>query len=65
MSVKNLYATDVELENVVLSAIEEDGAETLEDVMSQVSAKYVVVDVEYVTDLYWAYTESYISKYYA
>ena len=48
----------VELEDVVLSIIE-DGAETLEDVISQVSAKYVFVDVEYVTDLYWAYTESY------
>ena len=54
----------VELENVVLSIIE-DGAETLEDVMSQVSAKYVVVDVEYVTDLYWAYTESWKSAAYA
>ena len=64
MSVKNLYATDVELENVVLSIVK-DGAETLEDVISQVSAKYVVVDVEYVTDLYWAYTESWRSKAYA
>ena len=54
----------VELEDMVLSIIE-DGAETLEDVISQVSAKYVVVDVEYVADLYWAYTESYKSKYYA
>jgi hypothetical protein len=54
----------VELENVVLSIIE-DGAETLEDVISQVSAKYVIVDEEYVADLYWAYTESYNSKYYA
>jgi len=64
MSVKNLYATDVELENVVLSIVK-DGAETLEDVMSQVSAKYVVVDVEYVADLYWAYTESWKSAAYA
>ena len=54
----------VELEDMVLSIIE-DGAETLEDVMSQVSAKYVVVDVEYVADLYWAYTESWKSAAYA
>ena len=63
MSEMKNYAMD--LEAAVLSAIEENGAETLEDVMSQVSAKYVVVDVEYVADLYWAYTESWKSAAYA
>jgi|TARA_R110002111_G_C5857022_1_gene360267 hypothetical protein len=63
MSEMKNYAMD--LEAAVLSAIEEDGAETLEDVISEVRLKYVIVDEEYVADLYWAYTESYNSKYYA
>ena len=63
MSEMKNYAMD--LEAAVLSAIEEDGAETLEDVISQVRLQYVFVDEEYVADLYWAYTESYNSKYYA
>ena len=63
MSEMKNYAMD--LEAAVLSAIEEDGAETLEDVISEVRLKYVFVDEEYVADLYWAYTESYKSKYYA
>jgi|TARA_B110000908_G_C10173880_1_gene412234 hypothetical protein len=63
MSEMKNYAMD--LEAAVLSAIEEDGAETLEDVISEVRLKYVFVDEEYVADLYWAYTESYNSKYYA
>jgi|TARA_R110002072_G_scaffold227999_2_gene384811 hypothetical protein len=63
MSEMKNYAMD--LEAAVLSAIEEDGAETLEDVISEVRLKYVIVDEEYVADLYWAYTESYKSKYYA
>jgi len=54
----------VELEDMVLSIIK-DGAETLEDVLDQVRIEYVFVDVEYVTDLYWAYTESWKSKAYA
>ena len=54
----------VELEDMVLSIIE-DGAETLDDVLDQVRIEYVFVDVEYVTDLYWAYTESWRSKAYA
>jgi|TARA_B110000495_G_scaffold198074_1_gene209318 hypothetical protein len=63
MSEMKNYAMD--LEAAVLSAIEEDGAETLEDVISEVRLQYVFVDEEYVADLYWAYTESYNSKYYA
>jgi|TARA_B110000881_G_C18576899_1_gene519160 hypothetical protein len=63
MSEMKNYAMD--LEAAVLSAIEEDGAETLEDVISEVRLQYVLVDEEYVADLYWAYTESYNSKYYA
>ena len=63
MSEMKNYAMD--LEAAVLSAIEEDGAETLEDVISEVRLQYVFVDEEYVADLYWAYTESYKSKYYA
>jgi|TARA_R110001583_G_scaffold89644_2_gene231020 hypothetical protein len=63
MSEMKNYAMD--LEAAVLSAIEEDGAETLEDVISEVRLKYVIVDEEYVADLYWAYTESWKSKYYA
>ena len=63
MSEMKNYAMD--LEAAVLSAIEENGAETLEDVISEVRLKYVFVDEEYVADLYWAYTESYNSKYYA
>ena len=54
----------VELEDMVLSIIK-DGAETLEDALDQVRIEYVFVDEEYVADLYWAYTESYKSKYYA
>ena len=61
MSEMKNYAMD--LEAAVLSAIEEDGAETLEDVISEVRLKYVIVDEEYVADLYWAYTESYNSLY--
>jgi hypothetical protein len=63
MSEMKNYAMD--LESAVLSAIEENGAETLEDVISEVRLQYVFVDEEYVADLYWAYTESYNSKYYA
>ena len=63
MSEMKNYAMD--LESAVLSAIEENGAETLEDVISEVRLQYVLVDEEYVADLYWAYTESYNSKYYA
>ena len=63
MSEMKNYAMD--LEAAVLSAIEENGAETLEDVISEVRLQYVLVDEEYVADLYWAYTESYNSKYYA
>jgi|TARA_B110000902_G_scaffold18192_1_gene21020 hypothetical protein len=63
MSEMKNYAMD--LEAAVLSAIEENGAETLEDVISEVRLQYVFVDEEYVADLYWAYTESYNSKYYA
>jgi hypothetical protein len=59
MSEMKNYAMD--LEAAVLSAIEEDGAETLEDVISEVRLKYVIVDEEYVADLYWAYTESWRS----
>ena len=63
MSEMKNYAMD--LEAAVLSAIEEDGAETLDDVLDQVRIEYVFVDVEYVTDLYWAYTESWRSAAYA
>ena len=63
MSEMKNYAMD--LEAAVLSAIEEDGAETLEDVISEVRLKYVIVDEEYVADLYWAYTESWRSAAYA
>ena len=63
MSEMKNYAMD--LEAAVLSAIEEDGAETLEDVISEVRLKYVLVDEEYVADLYWAYTESWRSAAYA
>ena len=63
MSEMKNYAMD--LEAAVLSAIEEDGAETLEDVISEVRLKYVFVDEEYVADLYWAYTESWRSAAYA
>ena len=54
----------VELEDMVLSIIK-DGAETLDDFLDQVRIEYVFVDVEYVTDLYWAYTESWRSAAYA
>ena len=54
----------VELEDMVLSIIK-DGAETLDDVLDQVRIEYFFVDVEYVTDLYWAYTESWRSAAYA
>ena len=63
MSEMKNYAMD--LEAAVLSAIEENGAETLDDVLDQVRIEYVFVDVEYVTDLYWAYTESWRSAAYA
>ena len=63
MSEMKNYAMD--LEAAVLSAIEEDGAETLEDVISEVRLQYVFVDEEYVADLYWAYTESWKSAAYA
>jgi len=63
MSEMKNYAMD--LEAAVLSAIEENGAETLEDVISEVRLKYVFVDEEYVADLYWAYTESWKSAAYA
>ena len=63
MSEMKNYAMD--LEAAVLSAIEEDGAETLEDVISEVRLQYVFVDEEYVADLYWAYTESWRSAAYA
>ena len=63
MSEMKNYAMD--LEAAVLSAIEEDGAETLEDVISEVRLQYVIVDEEYVADLYWAYTESWRSAAYA
>ena len=63
MSEMKNYAMD--LEAAVLSAIEEDGAETLEDVISEVRLQYVLVDEEYVADLYWAYTESWKSAAYA
>ena len=63
MSEMKNYAMD--LEAAVLSAIEEDGAETLEDVISEVRLKYVIVDEEYVTNLYWAYSESWRSAAYA
>ena len=63
MSEMKNYAMD--LEAAVLSAIEENGAETLEDVISEVRLQYVFVDEEYVADLYWAYTESWKSAAYA
>ena len=63
MSEMKNYAMD--LEAAVLSAIEENGAETLEDVISEVRLQYVLVDEEYVADLYWAYTESWKSAAYA
>ena len=63
MSEMKNYAMD--LESAVLSAIEENGAETLEDVISEVRLQYVLVDEEYVADLYWAYTESWKSAAYA
>ena len=59
--IKN-YAMD--LEDMVVFAIE-NGAETLEDVISHCKTEFVFVDEKYVSDLYTEFCGDWMSEAYA
>tara|TARA_Y100000389_G_C17438080_1_gene506784 strand:+ start:649 stop:828 length:180 start_codon:yes stop_codon:yes gene_type:complete len=54
----------MDLENMVVFAIE-NGAETLEDVISHCKTEFVFVDEEYVSDLYTEFCGAWMSEAYA